>query len=352
LFKKLCVCAVLGVLAAGGCSLGPVKTYNGRALPSTLKLGGADPVFVSTQDQNGVQTIPTTAKEFRIESPSVTTLKYMALPFAVGSMPGVKVRLPNGRTYDAYVDTGFSEYVWANDLVVQDNNLPTYPIGTSDFTSAEAGIAYLPWMELGRALFINPPCRYQQLHWELQLLGIPLWRQKSLLIGVKALSQFNYVVFDNEHYQMQLASRGRFEPTEPERWRGYELTTEPDSMNNMRFFVEMPIAGRYRKIMFDTCGGYGLIVHPAVWRQIARDFGDYKLSNGKFISGFQGFLPCKKGNIPQLAIAGRTINNAQVIVPDESTSYLGSVEAVASLAYFKDTAVVLDNVRHLLWVKN
>jgi hypothetical protein len=151
---------------------------------------------------------------------------------------------------------------------------------------------------------------------------------------------------------MKLGSDGRFQPDNPAQWKGYRYTIEPDNTQNLRMFVHIPLAGRERKVMFDTCGGYGLIVHPLVWKQVSDEFGKARLTDGRFITGFQGFLPCRKGSISRLELAGRTVSDAQIIIPDESTSYLGSVEAIVSMAYFKDTTIVVDNIRHLMWVKN
>jgi hypothetical protein len=172
-----------------------------------------------------------------------------------------------------------------------------------------------------------------------------------MLLGIKALMQFDYVVFDNENYEVKFCSDGEFVPDDPGKWAGYKFSLEPDSSNNLRMMVTMPIAGKNRKMMFDTCGGYGLLVHPAVWEQMGHEFGKTDMKEGKFISGFQGWLPCRKGTVERLEIANRTVSNAQVVVPDESTSYLGSVEAVFSMDYFKDTQIVLDNVHGLMWVR-
>ena len=333
------------VFAAGGCSLGPVKTKL-TDMPRIAKIDPDSGAIISANQRTGQAA---SARKSAISGPSCFKMNYERLPFLVSSLPAVKGKFPNGKTYDIFIDTGFSEYIWMNELVVKENDLPIYPLGSSQFSEAQAGVCYLPWVNIGPAKIVNPPARYQQLHWEFKLLGLPLWQQRTVLLGLKSVLKFDYVVFDNRAGQVNFCSDGEFTPTAG-KWKSFKYTIEPDNANNIRLMVNMPLAGQTRKVMFDTCGGYGLVIHPAAWRGISAELGRPKFSNGTFISGFQGFLPCKKGRVDELRIGDRLIKDAHIVVPDESTSYLGTVEAVLGMAYFKDSVIVIDNVNQQFWI--
>ena len=339
------------VFAAGGCSLGPVKTelrYNPNVVFIDPTSG---PVLISSSS-NG-QTFIHKTRNSSVDAPSCVKVDYLKLPFAVSSLPAMKCQLPNGKTYDLFIDTGFSEYYWMNELVVKENDLAIYPI-TPTSSETQAGICYLPWLKFGDATIVNPPARYQQLHWEFRLLGVPLWQQKTLLMGLKSVLEFDHVIFDNKAGFVQFCSKSGksgFEPPADEHWASYKYTIEPDASDNIRMMVEMPVAGQNRKVMFDTCGGYGLLVHPAVWRKMSKELGRPNFSKGTFITGFQGFLPCLKGDVDSLRLGDRIFKNANIVVPDETTTYLGAVEVVLGMAYYKDSVMVIDNANKLLWIK-
>ncbi len=282
----------------------------------------------------------------RINLTKPCSVKYQRFYFDFLDLIVVPGMLPNGKVYSIWLDTGDAGYVLTNSLTILENNLAIYPLGKQSWSSAYAGICYLPSLQLGEAIITNPPCRYLHLQWELRFLGLPVWQQKGALVGLGLMREFKYIVFDNMKKEATFALTGPFVPEKPQRWESYSFEIE-----NGRLMVNMPVEDRKSRIMFDTCGRYGMVVALDMWRKLPEEIrASAKIKKGKFFSGFLGQLPCRKATVRSLKIGSSVLTNAEIIILPEDSPYI-STGCSVSMKYFKNNVVVLDFDQSLVWIK-
>jgi hypothetical protein len=255
--------------------------------------------------------------------PKTVRLKYETLRFGVASTVAVRGQLPGGHEYICYLDTGYGDYLAVNDIVVREAGLPIHPMGRDSASSGYVGVAYVPRVSFGDMTVVNPPCDYLQVHWELKVLGVSLWREKWMIMGLRLLRMFPHVVFDN-----------------PRREVAFEL----------RLTVHMSVAGRKHAVDFDTCGGDALILRPRAWKEVSAG-REHRVREGRFASAQLGWLPCRRGTLGTLEVAGMTWHDARVQLLPEESPYAPGVDFQVGLGFFRDCVVVIDFENRLLWIQ-
>lgn len=337
-FLTLCLLA--------GCSVELVRTSDPeKELHSVPRL---DPngVVKITKSKDDPNKIVVHFSEVKIKLTEPCSLKYQRFYFDFLDLIVVPGILPNGKVYSIWLDTGDSGYVLTNSLTILENNLAIYPLGKQSWSSAHAGFCYLPSLQLGEAIITDPPCRYLHLQWEVRLLGLPIWQQRGVLVGLGLMRNFGYIVFDNVRKKVEFAPTGPFMPEKPQRWGSYSFEIE-----NGRLMVNMPVEDRKSLIMFDTCGRYGMVVGLDMWRKLPEEIrASAKVKRGKFFSGFLGQLSCHKATVKRLKIGILILTNAEIIILPENSPYLSTGYSI-SMKYFKKHVVVLDFDQSLMWIK-
>ena len=255
--------------------------------------------------------------------------------------------LPNGKIYSIWLDTGYPGSALTNGLTILENDLAIHPLGQESRTSTYVGFCYLPSLKIGQVIITNPPCRYIQQQWEVRVLNLPVWQQKGVLIGLGLMKHFGYILFDNVRKEVEFAPADFFFQTdESGSWENYSF-----EIKNEKIVVSMLIENKNFPVAFDTCGSYGMVVNFDTWEKLAKNIKNTKVKKSKFYSGFLGELPCYKARIKKLKIGNRVVKNAEVIILPEDSPYF-STGITLSMKYFKNTVVVLDFERNLMWVKN
>ena len=282
----------------------------------------------------------------RIDLTEPCRVKYQTFYFDFIDLVVVPGTLPNGKTYSIWLDTGYPGYALTNGLTILENDFAIYPLGKDRATSAYTGICYLPSLQIGQATIINPPCYYLQQQWEVRLLGLPIWQQKGVIVGLGLLKDFRYIAFNNIKKEVEFAPTGPFEPDEPEHWNSH-----PFEIEKRQLMVDIPVEGHNLSLMFDTCGRYGMVVATDMWEKLPTPVKAAKIKESKFFSGFLGQLPCRRARIKKLKIGNLVVNNAEIIILPEDSPYLSAGKSI-SMKYFKNNIVVLDFERNLMWVKN
>lgn len=268
-------------------------------------------------------------------------------PCYVDSSPRILVigQIPKGREYHVTIDSGSCMSMIISDRIVLENNLPIYPIEHNQI----GGICYLPFLKLGKAIIHNIPGIYRKQQWESQLFGIPIDREKFIIVGLRLMEKFRYILLDGIRKEMELSAKQSFAPIQPSHWSYYPCAIEKDAYNNDRLMVDIPIEGIELHIAFDTDLGENLMVTPEVWAKLSKRI---KVENKKTIkwSGYEGIeIDCQEITITKLNIDNTTIKDAQVLVLPEHDTYLTNI---LGMKCFKNTIVVLDFERNLMWVKN
>jgi hypothetical protein len=347
---------------AGGCSFGPVNT---PAFSDTSCVRRIDPnngpikvVEISITDPNTGE-VRRNRQVFWPDTqiysdPNVgrtVTVKYDRREFFLSSKVFVPVELPGGRRYSGWVDTGFFDHLYVTDLAVKQCHLAVFPLGRNTPTGGPVGVCEVPSLRLGKLTIAHPHCVYEQRHWQLRFLGIPLYRHGMVLMGLNLMRLFQYVLFDNVRHEVAFGLYDAFEPDDPSQWVRLPFTLEWIG-GNLRMMTELSLGRGAAHMQFDTGGSKpGLVLSQAAWQRLglradARDRG-----NGRTGSVQYGWLPCRMYVLPRLSIDQLNLTKARMGVLPEKSPLLTGMDGNLSLDYFKDTVVVLDFKQNVIWIK-
>ncbi len=258
----------------------------------------------------------------------------------------------NNKKYPVVLDTGASQGVFVNDIHVLENKLSIYPVQTNKADSADYGfgLCYVPELRIGQMTLLSFPCWYLQRHLEIEFFGLPIVRDESIIVGLKALQEFNYIIFDGTKREVVFSRDKDFEPDNEQLWSKYPLSIEEDQYGNVFLFVWIPIANELMKVQLDTGSGNGLALSEEQWGQLSHKIQKVKLKEDTELYPYIGRLPCKQGVITQLQVGRRLIRNAKISVFPANSPLLSDCNVVLGMQYFKDTVIVLDFNKEVLWI--
>lgn len=340
-------CAVS--LLPAGCYVGPVieKDLADCAGLRRIKDGDFYKIDLQTDKETGESILSITNVARQMDFAGSTRVQYSWFYDKLGliAVPG---RLPDGNEYSVFIDTGSPSAVLLSGRMVRANDLAIFPLGT-DSRGEGVGLCDLPELRIGEARMIHPNCAYLGMHWEVKLLCLPWWRQKALLLGLRQLREFSYVMFDNANQELELGCDGRFCPENVEEWIPYRLSYEGNSLQ-LKLMVELPLEGEVTNIMFDSCGRYGMVVGDEFWEKLSRANGGAAAKKGTVPMGFMGWLPCRKARIAELEVGDIKVKEAEVIIFGQD-SPMWHEPGYVSMKFFGDRTVVLDFERMVMWVR-
>jgi hypothetical protein len=262
----------------------------------------------------------------------------------------VEGKFNSGNKYPVVLDTGASISLFVNDIHIKENKLQIHPL-KSNRDSVGWGMCYLPELQIGQVTLVNWPCFYQEQHTEVQLLGLPLARDKAAIAGLQALRMFKYIAFDSIKEEVEFSLGMIFKPENSDSWAKYPFTIEEDLGGNSFLFVKIPFAGEEIELQLDTGSGRGLAVAEELWEKIRKKIQPTKLTKGKDLYPYTGWLPCKRGIIPELELGNRIVKDAMISVFPNDSLILDECPGLIGMQYFQDTVTVLDFERYLMWVK-
>jgi len=256
----------------------------------------------------------------------------------------------NGNKYPIILDTGASIGLFVNDIHIKENKLPIHPL-TSNNDSVGWGMCHLPELHIGQATLVNWPCFYQEQHTEVQLLGLPLARDKAAIAGLQALRMFKYITFDSIREEVEFSLGTIFEPENSDSWAKYPFTIEEDLGGNSFLYVTIPVAGEETELQLDTGSGRGLAIAEELWEKMYNKTQPVKLHKGRDLYPYIGWLLCKRGVIPVLELGNRVVKDAMISVFPNDSPILDESSGLIGMQCFQDTVMVLDFERRLMWVK-
>jgi hypothetical protein len=206
----------------------------------------------------------------QIEQEKPCRVKYHKLYSKVHFMV-VEGKVGNAKKkYPIVLDTGASQPIFVKGIHVLDNKLPIYPVGTKNINSDgyRLGFCHLPKLRIGEVTLANLACLYLERHMELELFGLPIARDESIIVGLPALRRFKYVAFDSVSKEVEFSYGEVFESAEPQLWTRYPFLIEEDLYGNALLFVKVPIAGEVIELQLDTGSGNGLAVSEELWEDL------------------------------------------------------------------------------------
>jgi hypothetical protein len=263
----------------------------------------------------------------------------------------VKGALQSGGMYPVVLDTGASAAFCVNDMHIQENKLKLYPFRNSDGHVMNWGMCDLGQLRIGKMILANWPCYYQQRHTEIQLFGLPIFKDKTITVGLPILRQFKYIEFDNSGGEIYFSLDKTFEPDELNFWRNYLFVIEEDEKGNTFLIVNIPIAGEISSLQLDTGNGGGLAVSTELWVQMSKKIENIKMVEGKDLYPYLGRFSCKQGVIPQIEIGDRTVNNVRISVFPDDSPIMEGCKGLLGMQCFRNTKMVLDFEKGMMWVK-
>lgn len=253
----------------------------------------------------------------------------------------------NNKQYPVAIDSGFSEHLMVNDVVIIENQFEIFPFEHK--TTDSAGFCHLEKVQIGDMTITNPPCLYTLGHYEKRLLGRTKWKQSQIIFGLALMRHFRYVLVDNISSIVEFGMGKSFAPDPNESWLKYPMALETDEKNMRRIMVEIPIAGRVRQVAFDTGASNNLLVSQSIWKKFSEVLEVVGTSENR-IRMIYGWEEVSINTVGELGIGERVVSNATVAVLSNG-SKKGPDFFLLGMGYFKDTAIVLDFENNLLWIR-
>jgi hypothetical protein len=165
------------------------------------------------------------------------------------------------------------------------------------------------------------------------------------------MKEFSYILVDNVTREVEFAANRSFNPQNNNRWHQYQMTIEHDEKQFADLIIDIPLVGHPRRIKLDTGAGPGLILTEKIWAKLSSDFQTRHQEKDKLRTPLSGWLPCRKITVEQLALGNISINDAQIHVIADDNPF-GQDEFTLGMGFFKETVIVLDFERNLLWIRN
>jgi hypothetical protein len=349
---------IAGSCLVVGCRLGPVNTSSFADDPAIRRIDPNNQPFwiIDIERPNPKPGQKHSERRIQWKNPRIEpnlngtrtfAVKYRSLDFRLFSRVSVSVRLGQGRRHWALVDTGYSGSLYINDAVVRDSNLAVFPLGEHSETGSASGLCEVPALQIGQATVANPPCSYEQRQWQFRVLGLPLYRDRMVLLGLRFLRAFPYVQFDNVRREVVFSPYDAFEPDDPSQWIEWPFVLG-ETADKLRIMVDISLGSRDVHVEFDTGGAKPrLILRDDVWRGVGGDPG--VKSRHAFIQ--YGWLPCRRVIVPELRVGPLTLQDRKADIMPQDSPPLEGIEGILSLDYFKKTSVVLDFKRSRVWIR-
>lgn len=348
------------LLGLSGCGFKYVEVKHPETFNSTRLLDpDHSPFEISKSGTDPNKTvIHLTPAKIMLEEPC--RVNYRKMEYWFGKIVAVNGKLPDGKEYPVYIDSGLScgdIEISVNDIIAKESNLEilfaTYENSEHKPSGSERrsqwGLCFLPQLKIGEMPIQSPICAYIPWHREFQLFGIPLWQEKNLFLGNSLMSRFKYLCFHNTEMQIEFSYNQSFHPEEPNEWAHYPFNLRK---KDKLIMVDIPIAGKICNVYFDT-GGSGMVVKHNIWEKMCNQITAKTPKDGKFFSYQHGFLPCHKTIARALSVGNIKLKNTEIVIMPEDTPYLlKDTTGYISVWTFKNTSVVIDFERSLLWVKN
>jgi len=254
------------------------------------------------------------------------------------------------RRYPINIDTGQPSFIVVSDIHILENNLPIY-----NNPGKQNGICLLPDLHIGKLTLSNLLAKYYFQHSEIQLFGLPIKKDKEILVGLSLLQRFKYVAFDSINEEVEFSTAQSFHPEERTLWSRYLFSKLSDSKGIPRIFVEIPIAGENMNLAFDTACQCALFTTEKIWKQAQKRLREVKKSNMTVLAPFAGGdIRSRVVTVKELNVGDRIVKNAIVaIVPNDNLIFesIKNMEGLLGMQCFADTTVVLDFERDVMWVK-
>ena len=302
-FVPLFLFLQFALLQLSGCSLAVYPIDDITKSPSIVLADVNKPPFADVKlvDRNDVNSDGSVIKETRIqvipeielELNTIFTMKYHRSLLYKAPNVNVPIKFPNGSKYIGTLDTGFGGSFLLTSDVALDNKLTIRP-----WLGGFIGIFHISDLSIGSAKILNAFGDYKGRQWQFRILNIPIYKDNSVLIGLKFFQTFDYVMFDKFNQEVTFSKDGSFKPEKIDLWSSY-----PFEIKSNRIIVEMPINGKVYELFFDSGGGKpGLCLNKYDWQIIETGLDVKQIRKSHYYNYSFGRLPCQIAKVSELLI--------------------------------------------------
>ncbi len=265
--------------------------------------------------------------------------------------PNVQVlaEVNDGKIYPVVIDSGAIKYLAVTDSLVLDAGLEVYPI--YELGKNIGGLCHLKQLKIGSLTIVHPACEYWLAHYERRVLGHTTWQEKKINLGLGLMKEFSYILFDNITQEVEFTANSSFNPQDSNQWHQYPMTTEHDEKQYAGLTIDIPLLGHPRRIKLDTGAGPGLILTENIWTKLSSDLKIRDQEKEQLRTPLSGWLPSNKITVEQITIGNISINDARIHVIADDNPF-GQDEFTLGMGFFRETVIVLDFERNLLWIRN
>jgi hypothetical protein len=246
------------------------------------------------------------------------------------------------------IDTGNPMWLIVSDTVVADSTLDIYPM--EEMPPNIGGLCHVPRIKIGDIVITDPLCHYEVGHYEKKVLGLTTWKEKRVLLGLRIMRKFVYLVIDNIAGEVEFCAKGSFQADPNEHWSQYSMSIEEDEWDQERLMVNMRIAGQERQVVFDTGFDGTLSITERTWDELSDKLTVLRRRHSYFATP-RGLVPCRDITVERLEVADTLVDNAVIYVKSNDTPFARGGFTLG-MGYFKDAVIVLDFERGLMWIKN
>jgi hypothetical protein len=263
-----------------------------------------------------------------------------------GPPTSVMGTLNSEREYPVLIDTGSPQGVIVNDVVAVESGLAIYPVEAGP---GVGGLCDIEQIEIGGMTLRHPPCCYMLGHYERRAFGKRTQKERQIILGLQVMRSFQYLLIDHTTSEVEFGLLQSFTPGPSDSWRHYPLAWEGGHDAGLEVFVEIPLAGRTRRVKIDTAAAWNLYVEPNMWQGLSADVKVIESSRSRS-KMFRGWTDVEKVIVEQLQVGSRTLPIGTIAVVDEGAGWRPGT-LVMGMASFFDTAIVLDFGHGRFWVR-
>src|SRR4030042_314963 len=124
-----------------------------------------------------------------------------------------------------------------------DNHLHVYTLENDSFDSFDFSLCHLPVLNLDNVKLVNFPA-YCLKPKGLDFLGLLFNNNDAVILGLPALMEFNYIIFDSINEQVEFSAVQSFEPEDENLWEKFPISVEQDFHGNAFLFVNIVLNGK------------------------------------------------------------------------------------------------------------
>jgi hypothetical protein len=356
--RKSCLRLTLACLlvSLSGCSLFvcvdivPAKgTARLSALPQLDPNSPACPFNVET-DADGIKQVSWLKEvEIWIDPNEEAYMQYSRAFVRAHLVPEVEGYIGEKRRCVVALDTGASHLLLCltQGQIVR-HEVPIYPVDLGPTW----GICQSPKIRFGNISLKQWPATCLKNMTRVKILGVPVGHKEAVIVPLPVLSKFKFMEVSTEKEYALLSAHKSFEPDDPLLWSQYDMKIRGKE-TEQELFVTIPVNGEEMHVKFDTCSSDCLDVPEVGWERLAARLADYRIFQGSSNYVAYGVHKHKSAKIKSLQVGDRVVRNAEIdIRPAASDLPALEGDGLMGMGFFRDTTIVLDFERNILWVRN